>query len=191
MSSAQPGRLGRRVIHDGRIVQLSIDTVRFPDGSVGELELIHHAGASAVLPIAGPLDDPDPEVLLIRQYRYATGGYLYEVPAGTPHHDGEPWEEVARRELEEETGWRAERLFPLTRVYTTPGFTDEVIHIWLATDLRQGASKLDDDEFVELVRTPLSVALAWIREGRIIDAKSVVAILFAARFVRGDGRSGW
>lgn len=190
MSAAQPGRLGRRVIHNGRIVQLSIDTVRFPDGSVGELELIHHAGASAVLPIAGSLDDPDPEVLLIRQYRYATGGYLYEVPAGTPHYDGEPWEEVARRELEEETGWRAERLFPLTRVYTTPGFTDEVIHLWLATDLRQGASKLDDDEFVELVRTPLSVALAWIREGRIIDAKSVVAILFAARFVRGDGRSG-
>lgn len=181
------GRLARRGVHDGRIVHLSIDTVRFPDGSVGELEFIHHAGACAVLPVAGRLDDPDPDVLLISQYRYAAGGYLYEVPAGMPARQGEPWEEVARRELEEETGWKAGRLIPLTRIYTTPGFTDEVIYLWLATELEPGTSKLDRDEFIELVRIPLSTALQWVREGRIVDGKSVVTLLFASRFALPNG----
>ena len=182
--------LGRRPVHDGRVVHLSIDTVRFPDGSVGEMELIRHAGASAILPVVGRLDDPDPDIVLIRQYRYAAGGYLYEVPAGMPMREGEPWEDVARRELEEETGWRAGRLVPLTRIYTTPGFTDEVIHLWLATDLEPGASNLDEDEFVEPVRVPLSQALEWIREGRIVDGKSVAIILYACRFVIAEGGVG-
>jgi ADP-ribose pyrophosphatase len=180
-------RLARRPVHDGRIVHLTIDRVRFPDGSVGELEFIRHAGASAVLPVVGRADEPDPEILLIRQYRYAAGGYLYEVPAGMPLREGEPWEEVARRELEEETGWRAGRLEPLTRIYTTPGFTDEVIHLWLATELEQGASKLDVDEFVEVVRVRLSQALDWLQEGRIVDGKSVATLLYAARFALAPG----
>ncbi len=83
MSDQEPVRLSRRPVHDGRIVHLSVDTVRLPDGSFREMEFIHHAGASAILPLVGRLGDPDPEILLIRQYRYATGGYLYEVPAGT------------------------------------------------------------------------------------------------------------
>lgn len=180
------GRIARRRVHDGRIVHLSIDTVRLPDGSVGECEFIHHVGACAVLPVAGGIDEPDPEVLLIRQYRYATGGYLYEVPAGMPARQGELWEEVARRELEEETGWKAGRLIPLTRIYTTPGFTDEVIYLWLATELEPGTSKLDRDEFLELVRIPFSTALQWVQEGRIVDGKSVATILFAARFARSQ-----
>jgi ADP-ribose pyrophosphatase len=180
----EPVRLARRPVHDGRIVHLSVDTVRFPDGSVGDLEFIHHAGASAVLPVVS-LDDPDPEILLLRQYRYAAGGYLYEVPAGMPLREGEPWEECARRELEEETGWRAGALVPLTRIYTTPGFTDEVIHLWLATDLVPGTSKLDEDEFVEVVRVRLSEALEWVGAGRIVDAKSLVTLLYAARFAFG------
>jgi ADP-ribose pyrophosphatase len=187
MKEEEPVRLARRPVHDGRIVHLSIDTVRFPDGSVGDLEFIHHAGASAILPVVGSLDEADPEILLIRQYRYAAGGYLYEVPAGMPLREGEPWEEVARRELEEETGWRAGRLVPLTRIYTTPGFTDELIHLWLATDLEPGTSKLDEDEFVEVVRVRLSQALEWILEGRIEDAKSLVTLLFAARFAVAGG----
>ena len=188
--SDQGARLARRPVHDGHIVQLSIDTVRMPDGSEREVEFIHHSGAAAILPVLGGLDDPDPEVLLIRQYRYATGGYLYEVPAGRPDRTGEPWEEVARRELEEETGWRAGRLIPLTWMWTTPGFTDERIHLWLATDLVSGASKLDDDEFVELVRVRLSQALGWVREGRIVDGKSLVTLLFAARFFLAGGKEG-
>src|SRR5690606_5561580 len=76
--------LASRPVHDGRIVHLSIDTVRFPDGSTGELEMIRHSGAAAVLPVLDSLDDPDPRVLLVHQFRYAGGGYLYEVPAGRP-----------------------------------------------------------------------------------------------------------
>lgn len=185
MTADDGARLARRPVHDGRIVHLSIDTVRLPDGSIRDVEFIHHAGASAILPVVGSAADPDPEILLIRQYRYATGGEIYEVPAGMPSWEGEPWEEVARRELEEETGWRAGTLTPLTRIFTTPGFTDEVIHLWLATNLEPGASKLDEDEFVEVVRVPLSRALEWIGDGRIVDGKSIVTLLFAARYALG------
>lgn len=180
-----PGRLSRREVHDGRIVHLSVDTVRFPDGSTGELEMIRHAGAAAVLPLLGDPGDDDPEVLLIRQYRYAAGGEIWEVPAGMPDSPGESWDAVAERELEEETGWRAGELRPLTRIYTTPGFTDEVIRLYLASELERGESRLDDDEFVEVARVPFSRAVEWVRTGRIVDAKSVCTILYAAHFVLG------
>ena len=184
-----PGRLDRKPVHRGRIVDLSIDTVRFPDGSVGELELIRHRGASAVLPLLAPPDHPDPEVLLVRQYRYATGGYVYEVPAGMPDREGEPWDDCARRELEEETGHRAGSLRPMTRIYTTPGFTDEVIRLYVAWDLEEGESHLDHDEFVEVVRVPFSRAVEWVRDGTIEDCKSIACILYAAQFVVGrEGR---
>lgn len=175
-------RIDRRPVHRGRVVDLSVDTVRFPDGSVGELEFIRHAGASGVLPVIGSLADPDPEILLIRQYRYAAGGVIWEIPAGLPDREGEPWDEVARRELEEETGWRAGRLEPLTRIFTTPGFTDEVIRLWVATGLEPGEGTLDHDEFLEVVRLPFSRALQMVRDGIITDAKSVAAILYAASF---------
>ena len=158
--------------------------MRFPDGSTGEMEMVHHAGAAAVLPLAGDPEDDDPDVLLLRQYRYASGGYLYEVPAGMPDRPGEPWEECAARELEEETGWRAGRLLPLTRIYTTPGFCDEVIHLFLATELTPGESQLDEDEFLEVVRLPLSRALEWVRDGTVVDCKSVATLLYAALFLR-------
>jgi ADP-ribose pyrophosphatase len=167
-----------------------VDTVRFPDGSTGELELIRHAGAAAVVAVAGPVDDPDPEILLIRQYRYASGGELLEVPAGMPDAPGEPWEACARRELEEETGYRAGELRHLTHLYTTPGFTDEVIHLFLATALEPGTADLDEDEFVEVVRVPFSRALAWVREGRIVDGKSMAALLWVATFLPELSRPG-
>lgn len=180
--SGEPGTLASRLVHDGRIVHLSIDAVRFPDGSEGEFEMIRHAGASAVLPVVGSREGTDPEVLLLRQYRYASGGYLYEVPAGMPNGPSEEWEECAHRELEEETGYRAGSLRPLTWIYTTPGFTDEVIHLFMASELEEGNASLDDDEFVEVVRVPFSTAVEWVREGRIVDGKSVVTILYAAMF---------
>jgi len=185
-----PGRLSRKAIHRGRIVDLSVDTVRFPDGSIGELEMIRHAGASAVLPVLGDSIEEDPLVLLIRQYRYATGGEVYEVPAGMPAKVGEPWVEVAARELEEETGWKAGRLEPLTWIYTTPGFTDEVIHLFLATELQGGTRQHDEDEFLEVEKVRFSTAVDWVRDGRIVDGKSIATILYAACFVFGTGRKG-
>ena len=177
------GHLSSRVIHDGRIVHLSVDRVRFPDGGEGELELIRHPGASAVVPLLGDLEDPDPEVVLVHQYRYAAGGFVYEVPAGIRHPD-ESWDACARRELEEETGYVAEEILPLTRIFTTPGFTDEVIHLFLARGLRRGSVNRDRDEFMEVVRLPFSSILEMIRRGDIRDGKSLVALLFVDRLLR-------
>jgi ADP-ribose pyrophosphatase len=180
----KPGQTGSRLVHDGRIVHLSVDTARYPDGSTGELELIRHSGASAVVPVLGDPGDPDPEIVLLRQFRYAAGGDIYEIPAGRPDHSGEPWKDVARRELEEETGYVAGRLSHLTTIYTTPGFTDERIHLFLATDLARGAASLDADEFVQVVPMRLSRVLDAIEDGRIIDAKSLCGLLFYAGIIR-------
>lgn len=181
------GHLDSRVIHDGRVVHLSVDRVRFPDGSEGELELIRHKGASAVVPILGGFEDPDPEVVLVHQYRYAAGGFVYEIPAGIPL-DGESWERCALRELEEETGYRAEALRPLTQIFTTPGFTNEEIHIFQASGLKRGAVRRDDDEFIEVVALRFSEVLRMVEEGAIRDAKSLAGILLADRLRRTDVR---
>lgn len=180
---SHPDRISREVIFDGRVVHLGVDEVRFPDGSTGELELIEHSGAAAVLPVLEEDGEPDPEILLVRQYRYAAGGYLYEVPAGTRDPEDGSWEECARRELEEETGYVAGRLTHLTRIFTTPGFTDEVIHLYLARGLSKGEVRRDRDEFMEVVRIPFSRALGMIRDSEIVDAKSIVTLLHAASFV--------
>lgn len=185
----EPGRVSRREVHAGRIVRLSVDEVRFPDGSIGELEFIRHAGASAVLPVVGSLADADPDVVLVRQYRYAAGGFIYEVPAGMPDHEGEPWEVCAGRELEEETGMRAGRMSSLTEILTTPGFTDERIRLFIATELEIGEVRRDDDEFIEVVRMPFSEALRMVKDGDIVDCKSVATILYAGMFVIGKADS--
>lgn len=179
--------LDTRVIHDGRVVHLSVDRVRFPDGSEGELELVRHPGASAVLPVEDEEDHPDPRILLLRQYRYAAGGYIYEVPAGLPE-PGESWDACAARELEEEAGVVAGRLVPLTRIHTTPGFTNEVIHLYAAFDLSEGATRTDQDEFLDVHRLRLSEALTLIGDGSVTDAKSLVTLLYAARFLLGRSR---
>lgn len=181
----EPGRISGRMVHSGRIVKLSVDTVRFPDGSTGDLEMIRHPGAAAILPVVGSASEADPEVLLIKQYRYAAGGYIYEVPAGLPLGPDEAWDDCARRELEEETGHRATTLTPLTRILTTPGFTDEVIHLYVAEGLTEGTTKLDEDEFVEVLRMRFSRVLEMIRTGEITDCKSVATVLYAATFVVG------
>ncbi|MCY4397883.1 MAG: NUDIX hydrolase [Gemmatimonadetes bacterium] len=182
MSEDRSACIDTRVIHDGRVVHLGVDTVRFPDGSVGKLELIRHRGAAAVLPVLGGEGDSDPDIILVRQYRYAAGGFIYEVPAGIIE-PGESWEECARRELEEEAGVRAGRLTRLTTIHTTPGFTNEKIHLYAAFDLERGVTRPDDDEFIRIERLPLSRALEMARTGEITDGKSLVTILFAARFL--------
>jgi ADP-ribose pyrophosphatase len=183
--SSTPGRIDSRPIHRGRIVDLSVDTVRFPDGSTGELELIRHSGAAAVLPVLGDPAGPDPLILLIRQYRYAAGGYMLEVPAGRPDGPGEEWEACARRELEEETGLIAGSIEFMTTIHTTPGFTDEQIRLFLATGCTTGSEKKDDDEFIEPVTLPISEALEKVRSGEITDAKTICTLLFAAGFMFG------
>ena len=178
----QPGRISSRRVYSGRVVNLDVDRVRFPDGSEGELEMVRHPGASAVVPFLGEPTGPDPQVLLIRQYRYAADGYIYEIPAGVLDHPGEDPRDCAIRELREETGCTAERVEHLMTMFTTPGFTDEKIHLYMAVGLTHGETAHEADEFVELVPTPLSRALAMIEHGEIQDAKSALGLLFAAGY---------
>jgi ADP-ribose pyrophosphatase len=177
-------QLETRRVYTGRVVRLDVDTVRFPDGSTGELEIIRHPGAAAIVPCASDPRGEDPTILLIRQYRYATGGPLWEIPAGTLDPGEEP-EACARRELLEEAGVAAGRLERLTSIWTTPGFTDEVIHLYLASELTTRTPSRERDEFIEVVPQPLSRVLGRVRDGEIRDAKTLVAILYMAGFVLG------
>jgi ADP-ribose pyrophosphatase len=170
--------------YTGRVLNLDVDTVRFPDGSTGELEMIRHPGASAVLPFLTDPAGEDPQVLLIRQYRYAAEGFVYEVPAGRLEANEAP-EVCARRELLEETGCTAERIEHVYTFYTTPGFTDEKIHAFMATGITRGAAKLEADEFVEVVPVTLSKALTMIRDAEIVDAKTALTLLYVAGFKLG------
>lgn len=136
--------------------------------------MVRHSGASAVVPVLE--GGKNPRVLLIRQYRYAADGYVYEVPAGRLD-PGEAPESCASRELREETGYTATSLRQLTAIYTTPGFTDERIHLFVAEGLMLGSSDREADEFLELHPVPLSEAVAMIQTGEIVDAKTSVALL--------------
>ena len=179
-----PGKVSSTRIHTGRVLDLDIDTVRFPDGSEGPLEMIRHPGAAAVLPLLAPWESRDPFVLLIRQYRYAADGWLWEVPAGRLE-PGEAPESCARRELSEETGAKADRLEQLTTIFTTPGFTDERIHLFVAWVKETGEHARERDEFIEVKAWPLSRVLEMIREGEITDSKSIVLVLYYAGFRLG------
>jgi ADP-ribose pyrophosphatase len=181
MRSAQ---IGTRRIHTGRVLDVDIDTVRFPDGSSGELEIIRHPGASAVLPFLSDPASADPQILLIKQYRYAAEEFLYEVPAGRLD-PGEAPIDCARRELLEETGCRAESIDFLYTFYTTPGFIDERIHAFMATGLTHGETEREADEFMTLETMTLSHALELIRRGEIKDGKTALMILFSAGFRAG------
>jgi ADP-ribose pyrophosphatase len=176
-------RSGRRV-YSGRVINLDVDVVEFPNGETGELELFRHPGASAVVPFLSDPDGHDPQLLLIKQYRYAADGFLYEIPAGRLD-AGESPENCAHRELREETGCTAKAMRHLYTMYTTPGFTDERIHIFLATDLEQGESAREADEFLTVEPVRLSKALEMIKAGEIKDGKTALGILYAAGFVAG------
>ena len=166
-------RLGEKEIYRGRVLRLSVETIRLPGGGVCELELIRHPGAAAVVPV-----DAEGRVLLVRQYRHATGGWILEVPAGKLDH-GESPETCAAREVEEETGTRTGALIYLGWIWTTPGFTDEKIWLFLARDVTAGTQDLQPDESLTVERVPIAQAIEMARKGEIADAKSVCALLRA------------
>jgi ADP-ribose pyrophosphatase len=173
-----------RRVYTGRIVSLDVDTVRFPNGSTGELEMIRHSGASAVLPFVTDPMREDPQILLIRQFRHAANDFIYEIPAGRLDADEDP-RVCAERELREETGCTARQLEHVYTFYTTPGFTDERIHAWMATGLTRGETAHERDEFMSLETVTLSRALEMIRTGELMDAKTALTILYVAGFKLG------
>jgi 8-oxo-dGTP pyrophosphatase MutT (NUDIX family) len=164
-----------RDIYKGRIVNLRIERVTLPNGTIVDLELMSHPGASAIAAV-----DEQERVFLIRQYRYAAGGYIWELPAGVLAPD-EPPHDCAARELREEAGVESDDLRQLGSILSTPGFCDERIHLFLARRLRETGHAHEADEVItEIRRVPLREALAMIRRGDIVDAKTVAGLHLAA-----------
>jgi ADP-ribose pyrophosphatase len=175
------GNLSSKRVYAGRVINVDIDTVRFPNGSTGELEMVRHPGASAVVPFLSELDADDPQILLIKQYRHAANDFIYEIPAGKLDGGEDPME-CAKRELREETGCIARQIEHLYTFYTTPGFTDETIHAFIATGLERGDVAHEKDEFMSVETVTLSRALELIKTGELKDAKTALAILYVAGF---------
>jgi ADP-ribose pyrophosphatase len=166
--------MNARQLYKGHIVDLRLEDVELPNGRAVTLEVVHHPGASAVVAV-----DARGEVTLIHQFRFAAGGFIWEVPAGTLA-PGEAPEACARRELREETGLDATQWTSLGSILTTPGFCDERIHLFLARDLADAAQALDHDEVLTVSRLPFRRALDMVRDGQIEDAKSIAALHRAA-----------
>jgi ADP-ribose pyrophosphatase len=164
-------------IFTGKVLTLNIDTVTLPNAVTVDLEIVRHPGAAAVVPLKD-----NGTVVLIKQFRHAAGGFILEIPAGKLHPGEDPMH-CAARELEEEIGYVAGRLEPLINIFTAPGFTDEVIHIYKATNLTVGRQQLDRDEVLEILEVSLDDAIKMIRAGTIRDAKTIVGLQLA-----GGGR---
>lgn len=159
-----------QTVYKGRVVTLNLETETLPNGVSVELEVVRHPGAAAIVPLKD-----DYTVILIRQYRLAAGGYIYEIPAGKLQ-PGEDPAHCATRELEEEIGYRAGHLDKIATFFTAPGFTDEVMHLYVARNLVPGAQDLDSDEVLEIVEISLEKAMAHIRDGTIRDAKTIIGL---------------
>lgn len=174
------GLLSTRHVYEGRVVNLSIDRVRLPNGNVTDLEMVRHPGAAVALPVETG-EDGIIYAVLVRQYRYAADGWLLEVPGGKLDGPEDP-AACARREIIEEIGMEAGELIGLGSILTTPGFTDERIWLFLARELGavDTGPALEDDEVMEVERIPLSDAVSMAADGRITDAKTVAALLRAA-----------
>jgi len=168
-----PKIINSQKVFDGRVFNVTVDTV-----SEGELtyqrEVVHHHGSAVIIPIFD-----DSTVALVRQYRHPAIRYLLEAPAGTLA-EGERPEAGAARELQEELGLVAARLKKLSEFFVSPGFCEEKMWVYLATELSEGRQLLDDDEVLEIVRLPIAEALEMITSGEIQDAKTIIGLMLAA-----------
>lgn len=168
---------GSKLMFDGQILHLYHDSIALPNGQPASRELIRHVGAVCVIPVTD-----DGMVVMERQYRYPVDEVLLEIPAGKLDYKGEDHEAAARRELEEETGYQAEKLIPLGKFYPACAYSDETIWMYLAKGLRRGERHLDEDEFLDVTLIPLQDLAAKVLAGEIPDAKTQIAILKAAAY---------
>ncbi len=164
-------------IYKGRIVDLRLETVTLPNDVTVTMEMIRHPGAAAVVPV-----HEDGSVTLVRQYRHAAGGYIWEIPAGKLDGAEDPTR-CAVRELQEEAGLSAAELVRLGMIFTAPGFCDERIHLFLARQLTPVPQRLEQDEVLSISRLPMCEALDMIRTGRMQDAKSIAGLHLAAAYL--------
>jgi ADP-ribose pyrophosphatase len=173
-------RVSGEAVYDGVLLHVRRDVVRLPSGQHAVREYIEHPGAVAIIPILG-----SGELLMERQYRYAVGRELFELPAGKID-PGEATLETAQRELREETGYVAAAWRHLTTIHPVCAYSSERIEIWLARGLRHEGRSLDDGEFLETLSVPVATAVGWVREGRISDAKTIIGVLWAERIAAGE-----
>lgn len=164
----------KKRIWRGRAVNFDVDTVRLPDGKLATREFMNHPGAVGVVPFLNRRT-----IVMVRQYRHPVGEVTLELPAGKLD-PGESKLVCVRRELAEETGYAARTIKPLINYWPTPAFADEVLYLYTATGLTPGKVHADDDEFIEAVKVPFKDALAMVRDGRIMDSKTVVGLLACA-----------
>lgn len=168
-----------RVVFRGRLVEVRVDRFR-AGGRTVEREVVNHPGAVAVVALTS-----DREVILLRQYRYPVRARLWEIPAGTLR-PGEKPLAAAQRELEEETGYRAGDWVQLAEFYTTPGFCSEKMVLYLARDLQEGCASPEEDEDLEVSKVPWDLAMGWVKEGRLQDAKTILGLLLARPYLDAD-----
>ena len=161
-------------IYEGNVISLNVEHVNLPNGNHCSLEIVHHPGAVAIVPI---LDNGD--IILVRQYRHAAGGYILEVPAGKLDIAGEEPEECAKRELIEEVGYASDDLTLLTTIFTTPGFSDEIIHLYKAEKLKKDQIAHEPDEVMSIEIYSKKEVHQMICDKKITDAKSICALLLA------------
>lgn len=167
--------------HKGRVVHLFTENVTLENGVTIDIDILRHPGASAIVPITD-----DGQVVLIRQYRHAVGGYIWEIPAGTLD-PGEAPLTCARRELIEEAGVDAKRWEAIGKIVPVPGYSDETIHLFSATELMPAQQKLDQDEILKVSRVDFDDAIRMISDGRIIDAKSICGLMMVHQGRKGKG----
>lgn len=166
--------------YKGVIVTVTLDHAELCDGRIALREVVHHSGGVSVLPV-----DEDGNCYMVRQFRYPAGMTMLEIPAGKREKGEEPLA-CAVRELSEETGFEAERLVDLGHFYATPGYCSEVIYVYLATGLHPGKSHPDDGEFLNVEKIPLDTLCEMAMRGELIDAKTVIAVLKAKRFLERE-----
>lgn len=169
-------------IYTGRVIQVNVEEVRLPNDHVATLEIIHHPGGAAIAAL-----DAEHRICLVRQYRHAAGGWIWELPAGKIDHK-EPPLQTAQRELEEEAGRRAGQWRSLGEYLSSPGFLTEVVHLFLATELSVVAHQLEATEVLESHWIPFEQALSMAHSGELRDGKSLAALLRAAAYVQRPSR---
>lgn len=175
--------ISSELIFDGKVVRLMRYNVSLPNGQTATREVVRHVGAVCVVPI-----NDQGEVICVRQFRYPFAELLLEIPAGKLNSKGEDPIEAAMRELTEETGASCDELISLGDLYPSVAIFDEVIHMYLATNLKFGESHPDDDEFLETVKIPLDKMVEMIMNGEIKDAKTQTAILKASNYLKDARR---
>jgi ADP-ribose pyrophosphatase len=184
-TSDKPQILSSKVSFQGKVFSVTTDKVTEPGGVTSIRDTVRHNGSIVVLAVDASQNPADPTILLERQYRHSAGQFLLELPAGRIE-PGEAPLAAAKRELIEETGYRAKKWSKLTRYYASPGFLAETMQIFLAEEIRPGVAQPEEDEKIELLHLPLSELLALIRAGKVLDGKTMIgALLYAhARFDR-------